>query len=172
MPDNNFYGLEHFVDGSKIGDKIVLGRPLRSYTPTEFATYNECVEFEGRVYDAVSVGDALQHIISEEFGDAFYKHRNAFIQLDEDNRQRELLHARIKHLMGEHAPYTVLKTLTIAHTGWESDNQYALIRVGDTKHWVGTDHGSPKLYDEQHIRECLNELEEQTKAIRDALSLS
>lgn len=171
MPDNTFYGLDHQIDGVALGDFVVQGRPLRSFSPTEFADYEACIGFAKAFYDAVPVGDDLCHVMGQEFHDAYYKHRNGFIEREQAEIANERMLGLIRSVLVKDAKFELLDTLSIAHVGWEMDNDYAVIRHDGEIKYVGTDHGGPRLHDRAHMESLLKGIEEQAADLRGALTL-
>jgi hypothetical protein len=171
MPDNTVYGLEHQINGVALGDFLVLGRPLRSFSPTEFTDYTACIEFAQAFYDAVPVGDDFCHVMGQEFHDAYYEHRDAFIDREQKDIANERMLKLIRRVLNRNSEFELIKIISVAHVGWEMDNEYAVIRHDGEIKYVGTDHGGPRLHDRAFMEDLLKMVEAQATELRGALSL-
>ena len=166
--DTVFYGLEHPVDGTPIGDILVRGRPIRSFAPDEFTSYDDAMDWAMAVFAVVPVGQDLQHIITPEFREAFYRHRNSFVDAETRDRDLEAMQAAARSVFGEDAE--VVQVFKVAHMGWESDNLHALVRTGGVVKVVGTDHGGPKAFTAAYLEGQLANVREQEKDLVAALA--
>jgi hypothetical protein len=168
LDDTTFYGLEHPVDGTPIGDILVRGRPIRSFAPDEFTSYEDTMEWAMAVFEAVPVGKDLEHIITPEFREAFYRHRNSFVDAETRDRDREAMQAAARSVFGEDAE--IVQVFRVAHMGWESDKLHAIVRTGGALKVVGTDHGGPKAFTAGYLEGLLEGVREQEKDLVEALA--
>ncbi len=168
LDDTAFYGLEHPIDGTPIGDILVRGRPIRSFAPDEFTSYDDAMEWAMAVFAVVPVGKDLEHIITPEFREAFYRHRNSFVVAETRDRDREAMQAAARSLFGEDAE--IMRVFKVAHMGWESDNLHALVRTRGTVKVLGTDHGGPREFTSDYLEGLLKGVREQEKGLVEALA--
>lgn len=171
-PDNTtFYGLDHVMEsGTAIGDVLIRGRKLRDFQPDEFISYDDAVNWTMAVFDAIPLGNDLDQLISDDFRQAFYKHRNSFIHAEQRLKRAEEQKKLIHTLLGDLADYEVLGTIEVAHVGWEMDNHYTVVRHWGLVKYIGTDHGGARLFDRAHIEALLADVERQRTELQAALA--
>jgi hypothetical protein len=172
MHDKKFYGLEHEIDGARIGDILVRGKKIRDYKPDEFNSVMECNLFAADLFVKVKVGDDLCHVIGQEFHDAFYANRSRMIKTDEAKGKLDRVHEMVQALFGKDAVYEVLMSFEYAHVGWEMDNDYSVIRHNGEIKYLGTNHGGACWCERTEIEGMLKDVEAQAADLRDALNFT